>query len=39
MQLQQFASNISNSSVLSYLQGAERYDQDLGVHVDAGRLG
>jgi len=24
---------------LSYLKGAERYDQDLGVHVDACRLG
>jgi len=24
---------------LSYLKGAERYDQDLAVHVDACRLG
>jgi len=24
---------------LSYLKGAERYDQDLGVHVDACRSG
>jgi hypothetical protein len=39
MQLQQFQSNIYDSSVLSYLKSAERYDQDIGVHVDAGRLG
>jgi len=39
LQLQQLQSNIYNSSMLSYLKGAERYDQDLGVHVDACRLG